>query len=409
MKTFKNVVEEVFKNEIVILEKADLDFNVDDKIMEFAKFGVVIQDSGDYVKFGKYNKVANEMKGKEEEHPYIMPSFFNEVLALCACANDYKKKSVNILLTGSKGTGKSEFVREIAKKAGFAEVFQVNGREDMDSSDFFGDKTVSVDKETKQNYITFNKGMLYKAFIEGTELDENGDQILYNEKGERVFDSSGNPKVVGKPGLFFLDEFATILPSVFLAVFNRAMEIPRNGGESRMIEISTDGGKVVKSHPGFAMFLAGNTVGKGTESESQMGYTAQNNLMDDSTLDRISATYNFGYNLKAERQIILNKLKDEMKADKFIEFCKAIRKMWNEGKVETLLSTRAIVQVCDQSNLFEAFDPAKNIPLAIYRSLFCGLRDREKAGWNETIRYIFGVDVMREFVYNEEDIWYPNK
>ena len=162
-----------------------------------------------------------------------------------------------------------------------------------------------------------------------------------------------------------MDEFATILPSVFLAVFNRAMEVPRKCGDNRSIEITADGGRIVKAHPGFMMFLAGNTVGKGTEEERQMGYTAQNNQMDDSTLDRITATYHFGYNLEAEENIICMKLKDDKNTKKLIEFRDEIRKQWKEGRVETLLTTRSLLQICEQSCLYEDFAKEKAIDYAI--------------------------------------------
>jgi len=326
------------------------------------------------------------------------------------CANDYEHcKSANVVLYGSAGSGKSEFVHEIANIAGFSKIYQVNGREDMDSSDFLGDKTIVIDKESGQNKIEWNKGPLYRAFIEGTEVDEKGNQILYNEYGEVVTDGSGKPKVIGKPGLFFLDEFAAINPSVFLAVFNRAMEIPREAGCSRSIEISGDGGRIVKSHPGFAMFLAGNTVGRGTDNEGEMGYTAQNNIMDDSTLNRITATYHFGFNLEAEKEIMTKKFKDEEIVNKMIRFRDEIRKQWVESKIETLFSTRSIVSVCDLAMMFEKMKIKDFVPLAIFRSVFSSLKDREKAGWNETIRNVFSFDVMNFYNKKEKNMWFGNK
>jgi MoxR-like ATPase len=320
-----------------------------------------------------------------------MPEFTDEVI--CILKNALNGKSSNILLTGVAGTGKSEFIREVCKIAGYGKIFQVNGRDDMDSSDFFGEKTVVIDPVSKQNHIKFIKGSLYQAFIEGTEVDEDGNQILYNEKGERVYDDSGNPKVIGKPGVFFLDEFAAILPSVFLSVFNRAMEIPRKQGECRTIEISSDAGRVVKSHPGFMMFLAGNTVGKGTENDCMMGYTAQNNLMDDSTLDRISAVYSFGYNIDAERNIAMKKLNDDYDVLCLMKFIKEIRRQWTNGNVETLFSTRTLVQVCDLARIFREIKE-DYLTLAIYRCVFSSLREHEISAWNETARLIFDRDIL---------------
>lgn len=402
MVSFENVVVGAWDKEVTFEMKEVKD--VLKREDELKKKGISYRVEGKNVTFGRYTVFQKKMK-EDCGHEYIMPYFTDEVLSLMKCVENPKYRSQNILLTGMAGCGKSEFVHEVAKKFG-VKCIQVNGREDMDSSDFLGDKTVVIDKVSNQNKIVFNKGPLYRAFIEGTELDEEGNQILYNDKGERVYDWTGKPKVVGKPAIFFLDEFATILPSVFLAVFNRAMEVPRNYGECRSIEITADGGRVVKAHPGFMMFLAGNTVGKGTEEERQMGYTAQNNQMDDSTLDRITATYHFGYNLEAENKIMFQKLKDEEVVNKLMAFRDEIRKQWKEGRVETLLTTRSLLQICEQSCLYEDYAKEKSVPLAIFRSVFSGLREREKAGWNETIRYKFSVNVQTEFENKNRNIWY---
>lgn len=285
----------------------------------------------------------------------------------------------------SHNCGKTEFVREIASRCGFEKVFQVNGREDMGTGDFLGEQSVEVDKTTSQSKIVFRKGPLYLSFIQGTQLDENGNQVL---------DKDGNPIVTGKPGLFFLDEFAALMPSVFLSVFNRVMEIPPNPGLSRSLEISIEGGKIVKSHPGFAMILSGNTLGKGTESDSMMGYTAQNNIMDDSTLNRITAIYDFKYNEEAERAIVIDSFQDEALSDSFLEFVRLNRNMFEEGKVSTLISTRTIVNLMEvYTRLIEIYEEEKALQTAFKRSIINGLRESEVSGWKESFRRFFNIEL----------------
>ena len=393
MVDFDKIVREAWNGKVEIQKKDVSKSDMKAQEERFISEGLVVEETDNsylVYRFEEQKANTNTFVG----HKYEMPDFADEVD--CLMQQALKGKSHNTMLSGPAGCGKSEFVREICKRNGFGKVFQVNGRDDMDSSDFFGEKTVVVDPLSKQNFIQFKKGPLYQAFIEGTEVDEKGDQILYNEAGQRVYDESGNPRVVGKPGVFFLDEFAALIPSVFLSVFNRAMEIPRQMGASRCIEISADGGKVVKSHPAFVMFLAGNTVGKGTESDSQMGYTAQNNQMDDSTLDRITAFYKFGYNLEAEKNIAASKLNDDKLVYDLCRFRSEIRKQWVNGNVETLLSTRALVQICDLAATFRGIKK-DFMPLAIYRCVFSGLRERECPAWNETIRMIFNVDVLSKY------------
>lgn len=372
---------------------------------QFKREGIIVTRMGNTVSFCRYDKIAASPYCEPHVgHKYEMPDFTDEVLSLCKRA--MRGKSFNLCLTGPAGSGKSEFVREIAKLGGFGKVYQVNGRDDMDSSDFYGEKTVKVDPISQQNYITFNKGPLYQAFIEGTEVDADGNQILYDEDGNVTTDGSGNPKVVGKPAIFFMDEFAALLSGVFLSVFNRAMEIPRQQGASRVIEITADGGRIVKSHPNFALFLAGNTVGKGTESENMMGYTAQNNQMDDSTLSRITAFYRFGYNMNAETQIAYGSLRDDRDVENLLRFRDEIRKQFLNQNVETLFSTRAIVQVCELAATFKEAGKKDYLPLAIYRCLFSGLRERETQAWNEAVRMVFNVNLQTAYANAVKNIFF---
>lgn len=335
---------------------------------------------------GHYKDFKKSSDSNNSTRKYYFPEFIEEVECILQCGKDWSKnRSVNLMLTGPHGVGKTEFVNEIATRCGFSKVFHVNGREDMCSGDFLGEQTVEIDLKTLQNRITFRKGPLYKAFIEGTQVDENGNQIL---------DKNGNPIVTGKPGIFFLDEFAVLLPGVFLSVFNRVMEIPRNAGESRSLEISMDGGRVIKSHPGFAMILSGNTVGKGTESESTMGYTAQNNIMDDSTLNRITAIYEFYFNLPAEEEIIAIAFQDEKLVKKFFNFVNSSRELFFKNKISTLISTRTIVNVMDvYERLLPLYNHQEALKIALKRSLFAGLREHEIQAWKELSRSEIGINI----------------
>lgn len=337
---------------------------------------------GHYTEFHK----DREDGASRFERSYHLPAFTKEVLCLLKCGSDWSHhRSVNLLFTGPHGTGKTEFTSEVASRCGFSQVFHVNGREDMCSGDFLGENTVQIDLKTLQNRIVFRKGPLYRAFVEGTQLDAEGNQVL---------DANGEPIVIGKPGLFFLDEFAAVLPGVFLSIFNRAMEIPRKPGIGRSIEISMDGGRVVKSHPGFAMVFSGNTVGKGTESESSMGYTAQNNIMDDSTLNRITALYQFDFNKDAEMEIVASAFQDERATMDFLTFVETSRELFYNSRISTLLSTRSIVNIMDvYTRLLAIYPHQAALKTALERSLFTGLRDFEKQAWKELARAKIQVEM----------------
>lgn len=364
----------------VTLDKSETDnFVANSEVLK--KEGIIAYVNGDKVTFTRNNIKANV----SFEHNYVMPNFVDEVRCNFKQAIS-GKHSANLLLVGGAGTGKTEFVYEMAKEFGY-KVFQVNGSEGLTAYDFYGTMAVAVDPITKQNYTHFDKGALYRAFIEGTELDADGNQVL---------DENGNPKVVGNPGLFFLDEFASMLPEVFLGIFNRAMEIPRKEGASRSIEIPMDNGRIVKSHPCFMMILAGNTVGTGNSGKFQMSYTAQSNRMDESTLNRITATYRFGYNRKAEKNIVLGALNDDLETEKLMNFRDKIRNLFKNEKVERIFSTRTIVQIVNIAIAYRDGGMKNYVAKAIKNAVFCSLPDNDKDAWNETIRAIWGVDFLQE-------------
>lgn len=338
--------------------------------------GIIAKIDGDNVIFSRENNMPIPV---EIAHKYDMPNFTNNVKALLS-------KASNIMLTGPMGTGKTEFVYEIAKQMDFAKVYHINGSENLTPMDFHGSTVVDVDLATGQNYTRFDKGSLYRAFIEGTKLDSNGNQEL---------DDEGNPIVIGKPAIFFLDEFAAMLPEVLLGVFNRALEIPRNNGV-RSIEIPADNGRIVKSHPNFCIILSGNTVGTGNIGDFQVSYTAQSNRMDESTLNRVIAGFKFGYNRDAEYTLAINHFNDDFIVDGILRMRDDLRNMFRNGRIERLFSTRTLVSICKVACMYKQANITNWITDAIRDSVFNSLPENDKSAWNEEIRIIFGVDLMAE-------------
>jgi len=316
-------------------------------------------------------------------HKYIMPHFADEVRSIV-------KKSVvdkcmaNIMLTGPMGTGKTEFIYELAREFG-VKVFQVNGNDGLTMYDFLGSKSVAVDSKSKQNYTYFEKGPLYRAFIEGTKLDADGNQVL---------DADGEPIVVGKPAFFFLDEFAALLPEVFLGVFNRALEIPREQGKARTMEIAPDEGRVVKSHPGLVMFFSGNTVGAGNSGKFQMGYTAQGNRMDESTRNRINGFFEFGYNKTAERNISLGILNDDEETANLMKFRDDLRNLFRTEKVQTLFTTRSIVSICNLAKTYRESGIKDWMARAVITAFLNGVPEHDKNTVNEAVRNVWAIDQL---------------
>ena len=379
--TLDELVKKVWKGD-VILDKGDAtQYISDENSNRLMEEGIVVVRDGGRITFTRHNPIVRNVVS----HKYRMPDFAGQVRSLVRQSID-GDGMVNLICTGAMGAGKTEFVYEIAREFGL-KVFQVNGSEGLNMDDFFGTMAVGIDERTQQNYTYFDKGPLYRAFIEGTKVDGDGNQVL---------DENGDPIVVGKPAIFFLDEFAAMLPEVFLGVFNRAMEIPRQNGKGRSIEIPRDNGRVVKSHPGMVMFLAGNTVGTGNGGRFQMGYTAQGNKMDESTRNRVTGFYKFGYNKEAEKSIALSMLNDDYEAERLMRFRDNARNMFRNEKVETLFTTRSIVATCEVARNFRKNGERDWMANAICVAVLNGLPETDKVAFNEQIRLIWGVDFMQQ-------------
>ena len=379
--TLDELVRKVWKGDVVLDDNDAVKYIDDANGKRLMEEGIVVVRDGSGITFTRHNPIVRNVVS----HRYRMPDFADQVRGLVRQSID-GDGMVNLLLQGAMGTGKTEFVYEIAREFGL-KVFQVNGSEGLNMDDFFGTMAVGIDEKTQQNYTYFDKGPLYRAFIEGTKVDGDGNQVL---------DENGDPIVVGKPAVFFLDEFAAMLPEVFLGVFNRAMEIPRQNGKGRSIEIPRDNGRVVKSHPGMVMFLAGNTVGTGNGGRFQMGYTAQGNKMDESTRNRVTGFYKFGYNKEAEKSIALSMLNDDYEAERLMRFRDNARNMFRNEKVETLFTTRSIVATCEVARNFRKNGERDWMANAICVAVLNGLPETDKVAFNEQIRLIWGVDFMQQ-------------
>ena len=379
--TLDELVRKVWKGDVVLDDSDAVKYIDDANGKRLMEEGIVVVRDGSAITFTRHNPIVRNVVS----HKYRMPDFADQVRGLVRQSID-GDGMVNILLQGAMGTGKTEFVYEIAREFGL-KVFQVNGSEGLTMDDFFGTMAVGIDEKTQQNYTYFDKGPLYRAFIEGTKVDENGDQVL---------DENGDPIVVGKPAVFFLDEFAAMLPEVFLGVFNRAMEIPRQSGKGRSIEVSRDNGRVVKSHPGMVMFLAGNTVGTGNGGRFQMGYTAQGNKMDESTRNRVTGFYKFGYNREAEKSVAVSILNDDYETERLMRFRDHARDMFRNEKVETLFTTRSIVATCEVARNFRRNGESDWMANALCVAVLNGLPETDKPAFNEQIRLIWGVDFMQK-------------
>ena len=120
--TPKELVAQVWKGDVTLskseaenlLQQADAD-NCD-----LSKEGFVIMDNGN----GTMTFTRKNIRPcSRPAHRYIMPKFADEVRAIVKRAMDGEGMA-NICLTGSAGTGKTEFIHTLAKEFG-CRVFQI--------------------------------------------------------------------------------------------------------------------------------------------------------------------------------------------------------------------------------------------------------------------------------------------
>ena len=64
--------------------------------------------------------------------------------------------------------------------------------------------------------------------------------------------------------------------------------------------------------------------------------------------------------------------------------------------METLFSTRNIVEICETAVAYREMKMERWVVDAIRDTIFNGLPEHDKAAFNETIRAIWGTDLMLE-------------
>jgi MoxR-like ATPase len=106
-------------------------------------------------------------------------------------------------------------------------------------------------------------------------------------------------------------------------------------------------GEMIVPAPGFTIFATANTKGKGSEDGRYM-YT---NVLNEAFLERFPNTYEQDWPpTTVERKIIKKELdskgmKDDDFADKLVQWADVIRKTFNDGGCDEVISTRRLVHI----------------------------------------------------------------
>jgi len=297
---------------------------------------------------------------KRHQHSYVPPEDIKAIISLMA-----DEASHVLQLVGPTGCGKTTLVHYLGRELG-RKVYQINCRGDMGSEAFFGEKTITVDEQTGTNVITYQKGVLEQAMVEGLDADGNE---------------------VGSPAILFIDELPSC-PSNVAQGLNRFFE---SDDPRRTLVLDQDGGRMVRSHSKLRLIVAGNTVGRGAQSIEEAGYTAQLDALDLSLLNRVTAVFRMGYDRDVEKHILVEKVGDDKVVQLVLKFRDAIRGHIKAGKLTTPFSTRNIVKVADMYRVWS------DLGMAIYRTVFESVLPEERATYNETANTIFGEDLLNRF------------
>ena len=112
----------------------------------------------------------------------------------------------------------------------------------------------------------------------------------------------------------------------------------------------------VKPAPGFTICATGNTKGKGSED----GRFAGTNVLNEAFLDRFPVTVEQQYPTKTvEKKIILKKMAalgttDADFAENLVKWSEIIRKSFDQGAVDEIITTRRLINACTAFHIFGA-------------------------------------------------------
>ena len=126
-------------------------------------------------------------------------------------------------------------------------------------------------------------------------------------------------------------------------------------------------GEVIHPAKGFNIMATANTKGKGSDDGRFIGA----NVLNEAFLDRFAITVEQEYpKAKVEESILLNNfnslgIKDDDFASKLVNWAEVIRRSFEEGAVDEIVSTRRLVRIAEAYAIFK--NKKKAITLALNR------------------------------------------
>lgn len=250
----------------------------------------------------KQKKLQTEIDNlvPEKDITYVPFGFFKNLETIIQSKQFYP-----IFITGLSGNGKTTMVEQICARLK-RECIRVNISIETDEDDLIGGNTLV------EGNIVYREGPILTAMKRGAvvildEIDRGSNKLMCLQA-----------ILEGKP------------------YFNKKT------------------GEVVHAARGFNVIATANTKGRGTED----GKFIAAQILDEAFLERFPITIEQEYPSSAvEKKIILNNMEilncvDEKFADKLVTWADIIRKTFQEGAIDELISTRRLVHIVKAFSMF---------------------------------------------------------
>ena len=235
-----------------------------------------------------------------KDNTYVPFGFFKQLEMILKSKTFYP-----VFVTGLSGNGKTTMVEQAAAKLG-RECIRVNISIETDEDDLIGGNTL------QDGNVIYREGPVLMAMRRGAvllidEIDRGSNKLMCLQS-----------ILEGKP------------------YFNKKT------------------GEMIYAEKGFTIVATANTKGRGTED----GRFIAAQILDDAFLERFPITVEQEFPSPViEKKIIANKMEffgkvDTEFADKLISWAEVIRKTFEEGGVDEIISTRRLVNIVQAYSIF---------------------------------------------------------
>lgn len=237
---------------------------------------------------------------------YVPFGFFKQLEQIIASKAFYP-----VFITGLSGNGKTTMVEQVAAKLK-RECVRVNISIETDEDDLIGGNTL------QDGNVIYREGPVIMAMRRGAvllidEIDRGSNKLMCMQS-----------ILEGKP------------------LFNKKT------------------GEVIHPAPGFTVIATANTKGRGTED----GRFIAAQILDEAFLERFPITVEQEYpSTTTEKKILRNKMNfygklDEEFLEMLVNWADIIRKTFQEGGVDEIISTRRLVNIAQAYSIFNTREDA---------------------------------------------------